>query len=135
MPLAGPAQAPTSELPQGRYVPSGDVNIAYQIVGDGARRPGFVPGFISNLESARCLLYPTLLSVERPSLASLRGSPSRRHASETARRTSSSQAVNTGLERSEPDPISCSFGSMIPRLSTILKLPLLAWAMYMFIRT
>jgi hypothetical protein len=50
-------------------------------------------------------------------------------ASGTARRTWSSQAVNTGLGTS------CSFGSMIPKLSTILKLPLLAWAMYMFIRT
>ena len=28
-----------------------------------------------------------------------------------------------------------SFGSIIPRLFTILKLPLFAWAMYMFIRT
>jgi hypothetical protein len=32
-------------------------------------------------------------------------------------------------------PCMHSFGSMTPRLLTILKLPLLAWAMYMFIRT
>jgi hypothetical protein len=32
-------------------------------------------------------------------------------------------------------PCMHSFGSMTPRLLTILKLPLFAWAMYMFIRT
>ena len=46
------AQASTSELPEVRYVRSGDVNIAYQIIGDGPVDLVFVPGFISNLESA-----------------------------------------------------------------------------------
>ena len=32
-------------------------------------------------------------------------------------------------------PFTHSLGSMTPRLLTILKLPLFAWAMYMFIRT
>jgi hypothetical protein len=32
-------------------------------------------------------------------------------------------------------PCTHSLGSMIPRFSTVLKLPLFAWAMYMFIRT
>ena len=32
-------------------------------------------------------------------------------------------------------PCMHSFGSMTPRLLTILKLPMFAWAMYMFIRT
>ena len=32
-------------------------------------------------------------------------------------------------------PCMHSFGSMTPRFLTILKLPLFAWAMYMFIRT
>jgi hypothetical protein len=42
----------TSGGPEIRYVRSGDVNIAYQIVGDGPVDLVFVPGFISNLESA-----------------------------------------------------------------------------------
>lgn len=46
------AQASTAELPEVRYVRSGEVNIAYQIVGDGPVDLVFVPGFISNLESA-----------------------------------------------------------------------------------
>ncbi|TMK60536.1 MAG: alpha/beta fold hydrolase [Actinobacteria bacterium] len=50
--LTDSAQASTSELPEFRYVRSGEVNIAYQIVGDGPVDLVFVPGFISNLESA-----------------------------------------------------------------------------------
>jgi class 3 adenylate cyclase len=50
--LSDSAQASTSELPEVRYVRSGDVNIAYQILGDGPVDLVFVPGFISNLESA-----------------------------------------------------------------------------------
>ncbi len=42
----------TSGPPEVRYVRSGDVNIAYQIIGDGPVDLVFVPGFISNLESA-----------------------------------------------------------------------------------
>jgi class 3 adenylate cyclase len=33
-----------------RYAKSGDVHVAYQVVGDGARNLVFVPGFVSNLE-------------------------------------------------------------------------------------
>ena len=33
-----------------RYAKSGDVNVAYQIVGDGPFDLVFVPGFVSNLE-------------------------------------------------------------------------------------
>jgi hypothetical protein len=128
--------ASTSELLEVRYVQSGDVNIGYQIVGDGPVDLVFVPGFISNLESAPLLALPDapLGRAAQPCVAAGQSLQTPR-ASETARRTQSSQAVNTGLEITEPDPTSCSFGSMIPRLSTILKLPLLAWAMYMFIRT
>ena len=50
--LVDSAQASTAELPEVRYVRSGEVNIAYQIVGDGPVDLVFVPGFISNLESA-----------------------------------------------------------------------------------
>ncbi len=46
------ADASTSGGPEIRYVRSADVNIAYQIVGDGPVDLVFVPGFISNLESA-----------------------------------------------------------------------------------
>jgi pimeloyl-ACP methyl ester carboxylesterase len=38
------------ERPQTRYARSGDVNIAYQVVGDGPHDVVFVPGFVSNVE-------------------------------------------------------------------------------------
>src|SRR5919197_406907 len=50
--LPDAAQGQASEPPEIRYVRSGEVNIAYQIVGDGPVDLVFVPGFISNLESA-----------------------------------------------------------------------------------
>ena len=37
-------------VPQTRYAKSGDVRIAYQVVGNGPIDLVFVPGFISNLE-------------------------------------------------------------------------------------
>ena len=37
--------------PQTRYVKSGDVHIAYQVVGDGPFDVVYVPGFVSNLEA------------------------------------------------------------------------------------
>ncbi|MBV9332785.1 MAG: alpha/beta hydrolase, partial [Candidatus Eremiobacteraeota bacterium] len=39
-----------SEAPVTRYAKSGDVNIAYQVVGDGAFDLVFVPGWVSNIE-------------------------------------------------------------------------------------
>jgi pimeloyl-ACP methyl ester carboxylesterase len=47
-----PREASISEVPEIRYVRSGDVNIAYQIIGEGPIDLVFVPGFISNLEAA-----------------------------------------------------------------------------------
>ena len=38
------------KLPQTRYAASGNVRIAYQVVGHGSLDLVFVPGFISNLE-------------------------------------------------------------------------------------
>jgi len=37
-------------VPETRYARSGDVNIAYQVVGDGPRDLVFVPGWVSNVE-------------------------------------------------------------------------------------
>ncbi|HSC70923.1 MAG TPA: alpha/beta hydrolase, partial [Candidatus Methylomirabilis sp.] len=37
-------------IPETRYAKSGDVNIAYQVVGGGALDLVFVPGFVSNVE-------------------------------------------------------------------------------------
>jgi class 3 adenylate cyclase/dienelactone hydrolase len=39
-----------SDAPKTRYAKSGDVNIAYQVIGDGARDLVYVPGWISNVE-------------------------------------------------------------------------------------
>jgi class 3 adenylate cyclase len=50
--LSDSAQTATSARPEVHDVRSGDVDIAYQIVGDGPVDLVFVPGFISNLESA-----------------------------------------------------------------------------------
>jgi hypothetical protein len=36
--------------PETRYAKSGDIRIAYQVVGQGSIDLVFVPGFISNLE-------------------------------------------------------------------------------------
>jgi pimeloyl-ACP methyl ester carboxylesterase len=47
-----PREASISKVPEIRYVRSGDVNIAYQIIGEGPIDLVFVPGFISNLEAA-----------------------------------------------------------------------------------
>jgi len=37
-------------LPETRYAQSGEINIAYQVVGDGPIDLVFVPGFISHLD-------------------------------------------------------------------------------------
>jgi pimeloyl-ACP methyl ester carboxylesterase len=39
-----------SEIPRTRYAKSGDLNIAYQVLGDGPLDLVFVPGFVSNVE-------------------------------------------------------------------------------------
>src|SRR5438309_8212212 len=36
--------------PETRYAKSGDINIAYQVVGEGPRDLVFVPGWVSNIE-------------------------------------------------------------------------------------
>src|SRR5581483_174528 len=42
---------PTSvDVPETRYAKSGDVNIAYQVVGDGPFDLVYVPGWVSNVE-------------------------------------------------------------------------------------
>jgi len=38
-------------IPETRYAKSGDVHIAYQVVGDGPFDMVFVPGFVSNVEA------------------------------------------------------------------------------------
>ena len=37
-------------MPETHYAKSGDVNIAYQVVGDGPRDVVYVPGWVSNVE-------------------------------------------------------------------------------------
>src|SRR5262245_56278857 len=39
-----------SRIPETRYARSGDLSIAYQILGDGPRDILFIPGFVSNVE-------------------------------------------------------------------------------------
>ena len=40
------------DLPETRYAKSGDVNIAYQVLGDGPLDLVYVPGWISHVELA-----------------------------------------------------------------------------------
>jgi pimeloyl-ACP methyl ester carboxylesterase/DNA-binding winged helix-turn-helix (wHTH) protein/class 3 adenylate cyclase len=47
---SAPAAFPLPHLPETRYARSGDVNIAYQVVGDGALDLVFVMGWVSHLE-------------------------------------------------------------------------------------
>ena len=37
-------------LPKTKYAQSGDVNISYQVLGEGPRDLVFVPGWVSNIE-------------------------------------------------------------------------------------
>jgi class 3 adenylate cyclase len=46
----GPSRVPPHSIPETRYARSGDVNIAYQVVGDGPIDLVYVPGWVSNLE-------------------------------------------------------------------------------------
>ena len=43
------------ELPETRYARSGDVNIAFQVTGDGPFDLVFVPGFVTHVELAWAL--------------------------------------------------------------------------------
>lgn len=43
---------PGVSLPTTRYTKSGDVHLAYQVVGEGAFDLVYVPGFVSNIEEA-----------------------------------------------------------------------------------
>ena len=38
------------DLPETRYAKSGDVRIAYQVIGNGPFHLVFMPGFVSNLD-------------------------------------------------------------------------------------
>src|SRR5262245_64420505 len=50
-----------SDLPRTRYVKSGEVHVAYQVLGDGPIDLLWVPGFVSHLEYEACLpLLPSL---------------------------------------------------------------------------
>jgi hypothetical protein len=39
-----------SQIPETRYARSGDLSIAYQVVGEGPPDILFIPGFVSNVE-------------------------------------------------------------------------------------
>ena len=64
--------------PETRYAKSGDVHIAYQVVGDGLLNVIFVPGFVSNVEASwrspsRARFYRRLASFSRLVLFDKRG--------------------------------------------------------------
>jgi pimeloyl-ACP methyl ester carboxylesterase/class 3 adenylate cyclase len=65
-------------VPETRYAKSGDVHIAYQVVGDGPIDLVFVPGFVSNVEAtwqqpARAAFFRRLASFSRLILFDKRG--------------------------------------------------------------
>jgi pimeloyl-ACP methyl ester carboxylesterase/class 3 adenylate cyclase len=66
------------QVPETRYVKSGDVHIAYQVVGSGPLDLVFVPGFVSNIEAnwtnaARAGFFRRLASFSRLILFDKRG--------------------------------------------------------------
>jgi pimeloyl-ACP methyl ester carboxylesterase/class 3 adenylate cyclase len=68
----------TGQVPETRYVKSGDVHIAYQVVGSGPLDLVFVPGFVSNIEAnwtnaARAGFFRRLASFSRLILFDKRG--------------------------------------------------------------
>jgi pimeloyl-ACP methyl ester carboxylesterase len=65
-------------LPETRYAMSGEISIAYQVVGDGPHDIVFIPGFVSNVElvwniAARATLYRALASFSRLIIFDKRG--------------------------------------------------------------
>jgi pimeloyl-ACP methyl ester carboxylesterase/class 3 adenylate cyclase len=65
-------------VPETRYVKSGDVHIAYQVIGDGPLDLVFVPGFVSNIEALwnepmRASFFRRLASFSRLILFDKRG--------------------------------------------------------------
>ena len=64
--------------PETRYATSGEISIAYQVVGEGAFDIVFIPGFVSNVElgwniASRAALYHQLASFSRLIIFDKRG--------------------------------------------------------------
>jgi pimeloyl-ACP methyl ester carboxylesterase len=119
------------EVPQTRYARSGEVHIAYQVVGDGPADLVLVPGFVSNVEAiwsspARARLFQRLASFSRLILFDKRGTGMSDRTSQVftlEQRMEDVQAVMdaAGSERatlfgfSEGGPMSLLFAASFPQ--------------------
>ena len=124
--------------PETRYVKSGDVHIAYQVVGDGPLDVVFVPGFVSNVEAtwdlpARAKFFQRLASFCRLILFDKRGTGLSDRSSQIftlEQRMSDVQAIMdvVGSQRaalfgvSEGGPMSILFAATYPQRTAALIL-------------
>ena len=122
--------------PETRYVKSGDVHIAYQVVGDGPLDVVFVPGFVSNVEAnwdspARANFFHRLASFCRLILFDKRGTGLSDRSSQIftlEQRMSDVQAImdEVGSQRaalfgvSEGGPMSILFAATYPQRTVAL---------------
>jgi pimeloyl-ACP methyl ester carboxylesterase/class 3 adenylate cyclase len=128
----------TSAAPETRYVKSGDVHIAYQVVGDGPIDVVFVPGFVSNVEAnwtspARAKFFGRLASFCRLTMFDKRGTGMSDRSSQIfslEQRMADVLAVMdaAGIERaslfgvSEGGPMSLLFAASYPQRTRALVL-------------
>jgi pimeloyl-ACP methyl ester carboxylesterase len=122
--------------PETRYARSGDVHIAYQVIGSGPPDVVFVPGFVSNVEAnwqapGRAKFFQRLASFSRVILFDKRGTGLSDRSSQVftlEQRMDDVRAVMDacGLERaalfgiSEGGPMSILFAATYPERSTAL---------------
>jgi class 3 adenylate cyclase/pimeloyl-ACP methyl ester carboxylesterase len=125
-----------SPVPETRYAKSGDVHIAYQVVGEGPLDLVFVPGFVSNVEAtwtspARAAFFGRLASFSRLILFDKRGTGLSDRSSQIftlEQRMADVQAVmdDAGSERaalfgiSEGGPMSILFAASHPARTSAL---------------
>jgi pimeloyl-ACP methyl ester carboxylesterase len=122
--------------PETRYAKSGDVHIAYQVLGSGPPEVAFVPGFVSNVEAnwqspVRAKFFHRLASFSRLVLFDKRGTGLSDRSSQVftlEQRMDDVRAVMdaSGLERaalfgiSEGGPMSILFAATYPERTTAL---------------
>jgi pimeloyl-ACP methyl ester carboxylesterase len=123
-------------VPETRYAKSGDVHIAYQVLGEGPFDLVFVPGFVSNveatwLEPARAAFFRRLASFSRLVMFDKRGTGMSDRTSQIFTLEQRMEDVNAVLDAagskraalfgvSEGGPMSILFAASYPQRTTAL---------------
>jgi len=126
------------QVPETRYARSGDVHIAYQVVGDGPLDVVFVPGFVSNIEASwtspvRAKFFQRIASFARLILFDKRGTGMSDRSSQVFSLEQRMEDVHAvmdaaGSERaalfgvSEGGPMSIVFAATYPQRTTAMVL-------------